>query len=232
MTGEVDRVARLQSASDQHRRADKNQHTLHYDVITFPPVARISKQAGRNPGSKLPFLPRSPILPKIPRITEHVCTKSLVHEYILAIGVDERLVSIIVVFGENHDIVGRAFPEQKVVCSLIHVKKRILGQMRPTPVETPDLAEGLARVMVKTPSGTFCRVAVHDHCDVDTPDILDGSEMNRAVHEMLAIKGVELLAEVWRVRLLVTLSQSITTSNSREILIVIASESRGLARIR
>jgi len=104
-----------------------------------------------------------------------------------------------------------------------HSKRK---QNTQTFVPLPLAANGLLRVILRIPSGTFCNVADHDHADTLPPEIGDGSGFVTFAQTMLLCKTVgfppipddDILKDIAPV----TLSQFIAVLNWNEISSVVA----------
>ena len=65
----------------------------------------------------LPFLPIRPSSTKVSRISEHVSTIRFVGVLVMSISVSDTTL-VIIVLGEDHNIVSSALPQEKVIGSL------------------------------------------------------------------------------------------------------------------
>jgi len=65
----------------------------------------------------LPLLPIRPSFTKVPRISEHVSTIRFVSVLVMPISVSDATL-VIIVLREDHNIIGSALPQEKVIGSL------------------------------------------------------------------------------------------------------------------
>lgn len=96
-------------------------------MISFPEKFRILEDILLNGSYIFPIRPVSPILTEIPRITEHISAVSTMRESILVVRESERRIRIVVVFREDHDIIGTSFADNEVINSL-HILSHIISQ--------------------------------------------------------------------------------------------------------
>lgn len=92
--------------------------TLHYDVITIPEIFGRLEDRGFYSSDIFPVSPLRPVLSKVPRISEHISAESLMLKSILTIGKLERVVFVIIILREDHDIVSSALAQQKMIFRL------------------------------------------------------------------------------------------------------------------
>jgi hypothetical protein len=207
-------------------------------MISLPEQISVLEDRLVDSSNVFPIRPISPVLAKVPRITEHVGAISTMCERITVARKSERRIRVVIVFSEYHDVVGGSFAEKEMVDSLHiiirYVLKRNEGSIRTFVLFVPSAEGGLLTVIVRTPSGTFVRVPNHAKVEDATPERVDVFWDCTAPQWGFVMVGTPPLPEddMLKEMLLVTPWQFIAVLNSNEISMVVALTSLGLANIR
>jgi hypothetical protein len=98
--------------------------TLYHKMITVPEVFRVLEEVSGHGGCVLPVSPLGPIGSKVPRPTELVSSVSKMSVLVVTILVCERASVVVIIFWEDHDILGRTLPQQEMVIFLIILSVR------------------------------------------------------------------------------------------------------------